>query len=416
MSIDIYPNTPTFIEFNDPGAIDAFRRFRVSEPRTIFESKFIYDSGGLYWESLTANGGTATRAANEAAINLAVTSTANSRVVRQTYRYFVYQAGKSLLLVFTGVLETSGGASGIRSRIGYFDDDNDKSVDSGGNGFFFELNGTTASVVKRSYVTGSQVDTTVNQSSWNVDPLDGTGNSGITLDFSKSQIFFVDLQWLGVGTVRMGVVVNGKNYVCHQFHHSNLVATTYMTSANLPLRYEIENTTGGNTGTLKQICSTVISEGGYQPNGPLFSTNVGATTDSVSTTETSVISLRLKTTHNRAAIYPRAVNIFMASTGLVLWRLRHDATFSSAPTGWTSFDTNSAVEYALNGTPSGGPVIDSGYLYATGQFKGSISSVSNSTLLCAANITGTSQILTLTGEAQSGTESISPSISWQEIY
>jgi len=149
--------------------------------------------------------------------------------------------------------------TGLTQRVGYYGAD---------NGFYLEQAGSSVSFVKRSVVTGSLVNTSVLQTNWNGDKLDGSGPSGLTLDLTKAQILWMDLEWLGVGSVRMGFVINGQFILCHTFNHANIIASTYITTASLPLRYEIFNTAGtSGTSTLKQVCSTVISEGGYELRG-----------------------------------------------------------------------------------------------------------------------------------------------------
>ena len=168
---------------------DAFGRQRVSAPETLFDLSHLYDKQPLYVEELLVTGGTTTHLPNEAAVRMDVTTTAASRVVRQTKRYFNYQPGKSMLVLLTGVL-TDVTNTGITSRIGFFDDAADKSVDISGNGVFFEYSGGTLKIVKRSYTTGAQVDTAVAAAGWSEgDPLDGTGPSGVTFDPTKAQIF-----------------------------------------------------------------------------------------------------------------------------------------------------------------------------------------------------------------------------------
>ena len=126
--------------------------------------------------------------------------------------------------------------------------------------------GNTAYFVERSLSLGTTIR--VAQEDWNIDKLDGTGPSGITLNSSKAQILWMDIEWLGVGSVRIGFVIDGAFIHCHTFHHSNIIESTYITSGSLPLRYEIANTgITTSTSNLKQICSSVISEGGYNLNG-----------------------------------------------------------------------------------------------------------------------------------------------------
>lgn len=413
------PENDTNIRFADRSIRDAFGRVRVSEPETLFESKFLYSKNPLQWGELLSNSATATYNGNQSVVDMAVTSTVGSRVVRQTYRYIPYQSGKSQLILMTGVLQVSGGTSGIRSRIGHFDNASDKSTGViNGNGFFFQLNGTTLSVVKRSYITGSQVDTTINQSSWNIDKFDGTGPSGITLDPSKSQIFIIDKEWLGVGTVRMGFVIDGLIYYCHSFHHANIITSTYAGNPNLPIRYELENVSSSSSAQMKQICCTVISEGGYNLTGASYSVNEGNNESTISTTEQAVISVRALSTHNRISFKVINLNAILTSAGSVIWRLYHDAQFSSGPTGWTNLSSTSSLEFALNGTFTGGQLISSGYLFVGGGFFGSggngLSSALNSNIFTSANINGTRQISTLTFQSFSGSETISSSMDCQE--
>ena len=145
---------------------------------------------------------------NQGLIEMNVTNASGSFVTRETTKVFAYQPGKSLLNLNTFVMSPA--KTNLRQRVGYY---------GANNGYYLELNNTTVSFVERSFVTGAIVDTPVTQASWNVDPMNGSGPSGITLDLTKAQILFIDLEWLGVGTVRMGFVVDGNFYVCHKFHH-----------------------------------------------------------------------------------------------------------------------------------------------------------------------------------------------------
>jgi hypothetical protein len=274
-----------------PASVDSFGRLRVSNPLTLFDSSHRHQDNGL-WATSVANSGTATFNANQGLMDLAVTTTSGSKVYRETLRVFPYQPGKSLLILSTFVFNEA--KTNLRQRAGYFDNN---------NGFFLELSSSTLSFVRRSYVSGSLVETKISQSDWNTDKLDGTGLSGITLDMTKAQILWSDMEWLGVGSVRMGFVIDGVLITCHTFNHANIISSTYITTATLPLRYEIENTgTTGSSSTLKQICGSVISEGGYQLSGDSHSIGTAiATPVSMATAGTvyPIVSLRLISSPNR---------------------------------------------------------------------------------------------------------------------
>ena len=359
----------------DPGtgtksaSLDAFGRLRVSNPMTLFDSSHRYKDNNL-WNTSTASSGAAVFNADAGLVDLNVTTTSGSKVYRETTKVFSYQPGKSLLVMTTFVFNTA--KANLRQRAGYY---------GTANGMYLELDGTggnALSFVQRSSVSGALVETKVAQSAWNYDKLNGTGPSGMTLDISKAQILWMDFEWLGVGTVRLGFVIDGKFILCHQFHHANLITSTYITTASLPLRYEIENTgTTASSSTLKQICSTVISEGGYQLNGLQQAVNIPITTPrstSVAGTYYPILSLRLKSSPNflDAVIILTALSVLGAGNGVNYnWKVIASGTTTAGT--WVSAGVNSAVEYNITGTSfTGGRTLASGYLNSSNQGSQSI--------------------------------------------
>lgn len=231
--------------FSDSANFDAFSRLRTSPPNVIFDSTLEY---GIPedWVQTVTGAATITYLPNERSADLTVASGETART--RTKNHFRYTPGQSMLFFMTGVMGQS--ANTTRS-IGYFDDE---------NGLGFRHNGTTAGIFKRSFTSGSAVDTFVAQADWNIDKLDGTGPSGVTVDWTKTQIFVIDFQWLGVGRIRYGLDLDGQIRLVHETFHANNETTVYMTNANLHMTYEIISTTG--TGTLKHICCCLMTEGG----------------------------------------------------------------------------------------------------------------------------------------------------------
>ena len=352
---------------NKPTSVDAFGRLRTSQPLTLFDSNHRYQDNGL-WATSTASGGTVTFNSNQGLVDLAVTTTSGSKVYRETLKTFAYQPGKSLLVMTTFVFSPA--KANLRQRVGYYGDS---------NGMYLELNGSGASslsFVERSYVSGSVTETRVSQANWNVDKLDGTGTSGMTLDPTKAQILWMDIEWLGLGTVRMGFVIDGKFITCHQFHHANLITSTYITTACLPLRYEIENTgTTASASTLKQICSTVISEGGYEIRGAQQGIGTPITTPTTlgtAGTHYPIVSLRLKTTRLDAVVILTALS-FMGITNNANynWQVRSGSVTAGGT--WVSAGATSSVEYNITGTGlTDGRVLAQGYSSASNQSVSSI--------------------------------------------
>lgn len=328
-----------------PGLTDPFSRLRISEPLTLFDSKFLHDKMPAKWDELVAGAGTSAHTANASEVRLTVGSASGDRVVRQSYMYVPYQPGKGRLVFLTGVISNEPKANCV-SRLGLFDNAADKTAgfDAGGDGTFFEMNGTTMYCVVRSYVSGATVEERAAQSTWNVDKMDGTGPSGITLDWTKSQIFVIDLEWLGVGTVTFGVAYNRRLYIVHQFHHANLIAGVYMRRADLPVRYEIENI-GATSGTTfqRQICCTVISEGGYQPAGPIFTANFGNTIKAVSTAEIPLCAIRVRPDHsNRCLLRLTDIQVEMTTSDTMLIRV-YTGRITLTGASWTNVNTTHSM-------------------------------------------------------------------------
>jgi hypothetical protein len=247
----------------DRTLIDAFGRQRVSNIVTIFDSKQTSDNQALYWNTVTTGTGAATYVAANACTVLSTAAPGDS-VIRQTYRRFNYQPGKSQLIFMTGILRNPGVFNvGITSRIGHHD---------ANNGVFFQFDNAAGTQVG---IRKGGVDTLVPQASWNLDTFNGTGPSGLFFDSSATQIFVMNYEWLGVGSVWFGLVVNGLLYWVHRADHANVAAAVYMQTPNNPLRYEIAQTAPGD-GAMTAICSSINSEGGNDPNGKVLS--IGRTT------------------------------------------------------------------------------------------------------------------------------------------
>jgi len=392
--------------------IDAFGRLRVSNPLTLFDSSHRYADNNLWVNSITGTAAS-TFSANEGLINMTVGSASGDQIIRETTKVFSYQPGKSLLVMNTFVFGEA--KTGLRQRAGYY---------GAANGIYFEREGSVNYMVERSSVTGAVVNTRVAQADWNQDPMDGTGPSGLTLDSSKAQILYLDVEWLGLGTVRTGFIINGVFVPCHNFDHANLVNTTYITTASLPLRYEMTNvaaTTGAST--LKQVCSTVISEGGYELRGAQLSagnTITAPTTLTTAGTFYPIVSIRLKTTRLDAIVILTALSILgITNNANYKWEVVASGTTTGGT--WVSAGTNSAVEYNITGTAF---TVGTGRILATGFFQGSNQGSNSVDILKEAlfttqlerdPFTPTAYEITLACTGASNGNQVLGSVDWEEI-
>lgn len=338
---------------------DAFGRLRVSEPYTLFDSQSRYAADNQFSTS-TSGTGTSTFNANQSSVSMTVTGAGVGSVVRQSFRNMLYQPGKGLLVLATFQMD-NGTSANLDQKVGYFNTQ---------NGVFFRRTGGVNSFVLRSYVSGSASDARfVNQSDWNGDKLDGTGDSGLTLDLTHPQILWMDFEWLGVGSVRCGFIINGQYIVCHTFQTANVYGTTvYMTTAILPVRYEITTTTSAVAATLTQICSSVVSEGGFEATSI---EHIARRTTILNTINTAanflpVISIRLASTALGAVILPNRIQFQPTTLQNYEIALIKNPVLTGA--SWTAMPSDSNVEYDVSATAiaTAGTIVQNAYIANSG--------------------------------------------------
>lgn len=333
--------------------LDAFGRLRVSNPVTLFDSQNRYIDGQQFSTTLTGSG-TRTYVQDESSFNLTVGAGSTDGVYTQSKTVQAYQPGKSLLVMNTFAMAAM--QSNLVQKVGYFTEQ---------NGIYFEQSDALYFRIKSSASGSPIIADSAYQPNWNGDTLDGSGGpnnpSGILLDPTLVQIFWCDIEWLGVGNVRCGFVINGEFIVCHTFQHANMPSNTtvYMTTATLNPRYEIYKTGGGAGGTMKQICSTVISEGGYNPSTAIgyVSNGTNVTRISSANTVTSLCSIRLNPAYPDAVVTPAQVDLLLVDVRYGQFQLIENATFTAS---WSNV-ANSVVQTAIHGnTMTDGTVVYAG--------------------------------------------------------
>ena len=390
-------------------AVDAFGRARSSSPVTLFDSFHRYKDNEKFATSNTA-GANISYNANTSTVLMNVGTTLNAEVIRETMTVFSYQPGKSLQIINTFVMGEA--KAGLRQRVGYFGAE---------NGVYLERLGSEIAFVVRSNANNTIVDNRVVQSSWNIDKLDGLGVSKKTLDLEKANIFFADVEWLGVGTVRCGFVIDGQLIHCHSFHHAGIEDDTYMTTAVLPIRFEIKNTTAtASNSTLKQICSSVISEGGYtltghprtfglEPSSQFAMASAG--------TYYPVLSFRLNPAYPDSIVIPTDINILPVNAATYRYKVVMGGTLTGAV--WANTHANSTMQYNTNtsATFSGGEDLSSGYISSTVQAGGGVDLKDGlfQFQLERNSLANTFTPLTLLITSANATSNVLASMDWEEV-
>lgn len=328
----------------------ASRELKVAQlyPFADLTSKYKLDAN--LWDSITAVGGSVGHVSAQSALRVQVTGSSGSTADLCTNTFYKYQSGYTQLLSISIINSDAGQSNQIR-QWGYFDD---------GDGLFFQVSGTSVSIVERTSTSGSPIDTPYDQLSWNMDPLDGTGPSGITLDVSKGNIYEIEFQWFGVGKARY--FINGV--LVHEVDHTNTLSAPYMKTAHLPVRFRVTNTGASSAGSLTMVCSRVASQG--QVHDPFeWVYSVANPTDKlVGLSEVPVLAIRPKGTFNsivnRSWVLPR--NMSISTDG---YKISYKLIYGAALTGasWTSVSSGSATEYDFSASSySGGDLIYQGYL------------------------------------------------------
>ena len=399
------------ITVKDSANLDAFSRLRVSNPQILFSSQFTYDLNPILLERITNETGATISydSTNRCALMTFSSTPTGGKAYMQSYEYLPYQPGRSQLTLVT--FNMNGGVANTMKFAGLSD---------GVNGFEFQLNGTTKQFTV--YSASGNGTETVAQSSWNLDKLDGTGKSGITLDVTKTQILVIDFQALYVGRVRMGFDMGGSIVYAHEFKHANLVQYPYIQSANLPVRCGMTST-GTVSTTMNFVCCAVISEGGtddINTFGYTFELNTSLT---AATTGTHAFTLRPKTTFNGIANRMRVayidVEVFNAGNQAVRWDLCIGQSITSGT--WSDVNTTySGTEVNTGATLSGSPaiVIDAGWVPGSGSAHGLVNTAIISRYPITLDASGAVRnlgSLTLKVTSTSGTQACFAGIKFREI-
>lgn len=398
-------------------SVDAFGRGRVSEPFTLGDYKHTYGIEDVFLNKLNSDGDVINNV-NRSSVTLSAT-TSGSYAIHQTKMYHHYMPGKSQMILSSFIFGTA--VSGSTKRTGYFDDY---------NGIFLEQDATgSLQIVIRSATsgTGSVTEHRVKQENWNVNTL-LTGE--FTLDVTKTQLLYIDFQWLAVGRVRVGFVHNGVTVICHVFDHTNVLNVAYMQNPNLPVRCEIRNSVTAAS-SMEQICSTVASEGGYSEAGKAYSVSNESFRLLSSGSTIPVLAVRLKNAinglPNRGFLRIQQAATF-TDQQTVRYQLIKLPSGSALTTGsaWTSVDSNSIVEYNPSATGyTDGKIVLTGFVGANSlninqanPLVQAQAGVANKQNFIAQNYSSTdSEIYVLTAKNMTANPTnIGGTMLWSEIY
>jgi hypothetical protein len=394
-------------------SIDSKGRLKVQTQESIFFNTFQYNKETDVWDESTVNGASAVFNANQAMVDMSVTSTLGSKVVRQTRQVMRYTSGRQNTLTFSVRLEMP--VVGVRRRFGLFD---------GSDGFYFEDSGTLDAndqpeyaVVLTSTASGSLVTERITRANWNGDKLDGAGPSGVTANPLAQQMISIDYEWYGAGQVVFTFILNGLPRVIHTFNTGNILLLPWSRTPFLPIRLELENF-GGAAGThhLYQGSNSVLVEGRLVKQGipsNILTPLAGITLDAALTFY-PVISVRMKPTALEGIIL---LSNFVANTldnTDIYYKVLRNATINGTwvdnpqPNAFTQYNyTSSTIEV------TDGVQIDSGFITAGSAVRVELSK--DADLQLGRGSMGTvSDIITIAIAAKNANKKAVASLSWIE--
>jgi hypothetical protein len=367
-------NGDAFVRFDEGSpSLSSFGGLIVESPETVRQYVYAYDERPDDFHDNTSGGASVSYASNERAVILDTNGNSSGALAQRTsHLYHAYQPG-TMTKVMQTVLLGDTGKAGVRRRWGYFDDD---------NGLYWELDETTLYVVVRSNTTGSVVNTRIAQIDWNRDQLDGTVKFNI--DVSKTNLYWIDFQWLGVGICRFGIYEeDGTKTTCHVFENPNNQIAAYMRQGTLPVRYECENiATAGSSSELKAICVVVQNVGKIKRQ--LNSHSVSSTGYDAGlglAPERPILTVRPKQTFggldNHALTLISEMHVSSIGSGPYIYRIRGNCYTSG--NAFTSVDSKSVSEYdiAATGFANSGTVLYSAILNAGNHYEHSFLKLSD---------------------------------------
>ncbi len=397
------------ISFADTGSRDSFGRGRFSEPFPLFSAKHLHDKLPTLFDERDSGGAeTSVHVKADSCVRMSVAN-AGEYVVRQSWQRFYYQSGLSKAVALTATLGPQ--VPQTSKILGYFNSSTVAPYSTLYDGIFFRDNGTDYEwVVSKDGAEDSEA-----RDGWN-------GDLPATYDFTKSTIFIIDLQWLGVGRVRVGVDIDGEFVLCHEFKHAGLVDSVYMQTPNHSVRYEIRST--GGAASMDMICSAVLLEGGERPIGEVRTYNTGiAPADSIDMTVDgefyAVAGIRLQGDRLDAIIRLSGFSLLCTTSDDLLWEIRRNpnvaGTFNYAPVSDTSVECarGDSTTNPSSSVVTGGEMLDSGYISASSDTIRIDRPVINPP---GASIDGEAEELVLCVAKSGGPEDIFGGLTWRESF
>lgn len=354
-------------EFDISSPLTSFGDLRNAELHPIIQANFATTVGNTDICQHTMTGtGTVTQGSGMATIATGTTISSTSRLA--STKPCKYREGLGGLLRFTAMF--TAGIAGTNQYVGLGDEAGTGKALK--NGYTIGYSGSSFRIQRwQNDVLVQEID----KANWD-DPLDGTGASKMTVDFTKLNVWEINYQYLGGGNIFFFVEnkATGKFVKFHNLQYAGnyTVPSTY--NPNFKFQVYVENGAVASNVAISTASYAYFVEGHTELteiHQPQFST--GFQSKSAVTTEVAILTIKNKTTYPTAAPVSNFVSILLerwvanidnnGTTNVATLRLVKNATLGGTPSYTDINATNSLVSYDTAGTTvTGGTTICSGSL------------------------------------------------------
>lgn len=409
---DMYSNVEDQRLFTDseigfkPSFKDPFGRPYFVQPVELGSTDHRLSKVPREWDEIVTGSATSTHNALTVSVDMATTTASGDSVLRQTYRQYEYVRGNAQFVLLS--LNPGGGPVSGNNRLWGLGDER--------NGVFWGVDGTGLKVVRRSYTSGSTVDETIYQADFNMDKLDGTGPSGVTIDLTKHQLFKIQYSWLGTNVIQFRYIYEGRQIIAHQINNANTLTVAWSQSGTLPVRVENTNSdTAASAVTLKMGCMAVYSAGSSKEISTFGAVSTGTTAATVNTTPSVVAAIRLRPDKRYIGINGEAYDILpISGQGVLYYQIILRPTLTGGV--WTDF--SEAAQIATTPptyTPGTGQVIQVGYANLTVQGRNAVEIPARVNATLGYSINQDPDALIILAQTTTGNGSIYFAGSWREV-
>lgn len=262
---------------------------RISPVTSKFEGRFSYGQNNEFWEVAYSQNAVKTYLEHELGVSISTTNTApGSGYYHISKPIFFYQPDTVITGSTAVLLETDPGTLKFWGFGSWkFNDIRD--------GFFLENYEGTIQFVKFSSANGTVVKTVHTRNQWK-DPMDGTGPSGLNLDFNKIQMAEIEYSWYGAGSAVLSFKYEGKLYTADIFAGANNGTLPIIGNPNLSMMYGVKIVgTASEAPILKHWGVAVTIDGERQSISRKASvSNPSVKTNATSSSWVPILSIRLK--------------------------------------------------------------------------------------------------------------------------